>query len=92
MILGLTIVTALVSLAGVVAEMAKAKALEGRGEWQHIALAGLTVILSWTFTHTMFAIHYATNITAAPRTGRTRGSSSRAMTRRIISTSCIIPS
>jgi uncharacterized membrane protein len=58
-ILGLTIVTALVSLAGVVAEMARAKTPSGHHEWQHVALAGLTVFLSWTFTHTMFAVHYA---------------------------------
>jgi uncharacterized membrane protein len=58
-ILGLTTVTALVSLAGVVAQMAAAKSLKGRDEWQHIALSGVTVILSWTLTHAMFAIHYA---------------------------------
>jgi uncharacterized membrane protein len=58
-ILGLTIITALISLGGIVAEMATAKTLKGRDEWQHIALSGLTVLLSWTFTHTMFAIHYA---------------------------------
>ena len=58
-ILGLTIITALISLGGIVAEMATAKTLKGHDEWQHISLAGLTVLLSWTFTHTMFAIHYA---------------------------------
>jgi uncharacterized membrane protein len=58
-ILGLMTITALVSLAGVVAQMAIAKSLKGQGEWRHIGIAGLTVILSWTLTHTMFAIHYA---------------------------------
>ncbi len=58
-ILGLTIITALISLGGIVAEMATAKTLKGHDEWQHVSLAGLTVLLSWTFTHTMFAIHYA---------------------------------
>jgi uncharacterized membrane protein len=58
-ILGLTTVTALVSLVGIMAELAAAKTLKGQAEWHHIALAGLTVLLSWTFTHTMFAIHYA---------------------------------
>jgi uncharacterized membrane protein len=58
-ILGLTTATALVSLGGIMAELAAAKSLKGQGEWRHIALAGLTVVLSWTFTHTMFAIHYA---------------------------------
>lgn len=58
-ILGLTSITALISLGGIVAEMSAAKALKGDSEWRHIALAGLTVLLSWTFTHTIFAIHYA---------------------------------
>jgi uncharacterized membrane protein len=58
-ILGLTSITALISLGGIVAEMAATKTLKGHDEWQHIALAGLTVLLSWTFTHTIFAIHYA---------------------------------
>jgi uncharacterized membrane protein len=58
-ILGLATITALISLGGVVVEMAAAKSLKGDGGWQHIALAGITVLLSWTFTHTIFAIHYA---------------------------------
>ena len=56
-ILGLTTMTALVSLAGIMAQLSVAK--RSPGEWQHIVLAGLTVLLSWTFTHLMFAIHYA---------------------------------
>ena len=58
-ILGLTSVTALISLGGVVAEMAAAKASGGHDGWRHIAIAVLTVLLSWSFTHTIFAIHYA---------------------------------
>jgi uncharacterized membrane protein len=58
-ILSLTSITALISLGGIVAQMATAKKLKGHDEWEHIALAGLTVVLSWTFTHTIFAIHYA---------------------------------
>jgi uncharacterized membrane protein len=65
-ILGLTIVTALISLGGIVAEMAAAKTLQGRGEWQHLAVAALTVLLSWSFTHAMFAIHYAYEYFAGP--------------------------
>ena len=65
-ILGLTIITALVSLAGVVAQMATAKTLKGQGEWQHIGLAGATVLLSWTFMHTMFAVHYAHEFYGGP--------------------------
>ena len=58
-ILGLTTITALVSLAGIVAELAMAKNLKGHSEWLHVALAVLTVFLSWTFMHTIFALHYA---------------------------------
>jgi uncharacterized membrane protein len=58
-ILGLTTITALVSLGGIMLELATAKTLKNHDSWQHIALAGITVILSWTFLHTMFAVHYA---------------------------------
>jgi uncharacterized membrane protein len=58
-ILGLTVTTALVSLAGIMVVLSEAKTLKGPGVWQNIALAGLTVFLSWTFTHTIFALHYA---------------------------------
>ena len=65
-ILGLTIITALVSLGGVMGQMAAAKALKGDHEWQHVALAGMTVLLSWTFLHTIFAVHYAHEFYAGP--------------------------
>jgi uncharacterized membrane protein len=65
-VLGLTSITALISLGGIVAEMATAKAIKGPHEWRHLALAGLTVFLSWTFTHTIFAIHYAHEYFAGP--------------------------
>jgi uncharacterized membrane protein len=57
-ILGLTTITALVSLAGIMAELVTAKSLGSHGAW-HIALAGITVFLSWSFLHTIFAVHYA---------------------------------
>jgi uncharacterized membrane protein len=66
MILILTVITALISLGGTMAEMAAARALKPLGGWQHVALAGLTVLLSWTFAHTIFAIHYAHEYFAGP--------------------------
>ncbi len=72
-ILGLTSITALISLGGIVAELAAAKSLRGHNEWQHIALAVLTVLLSWTFTHTIFAIHYAHEYYAGPEDDLTEG-------------------
>ena len=59
LILVLTAIAALISLGGTMAEMAAAKSLKGDGGGQHIALAVLTVLLSWMFAHTIFAIHYA---------------------------------
>jgi uncharacterized membrane protein len=66
LILGLTVITALISLGGTMAQMAAAKASRPLDGWQHIALAGLTVLLSWTFAHTIFAIHYAHEYFAGP--------------------------
>jgi uncharacterized membrane protein len=72
-ILGLTVTTALVSLAGIVVELSAAKTMKGQVAWQHIALAGLTVFLSWTFTHTIFALHYAHEYYTGPENDLTRG-------------------
>ncbi len=66
LILGLTVITALISLGGTMAEMSAAKSLKDHGGWHHIAIAGLTVLLSWTFAHTIFAIHYAHEYYAGP--------------------------
>ena len=68
-ILGLTTFTALVSLAGVMLELATAKTYRGHGGWQHIALAGITVVLSWTFLHAIFAVHYAHEFYTGPEQG-----------------------
>ena len=72
-ILALTTFTALISLAAIVAELATAKTLKGSAEWQHIALAGVTVLLSWTFTHTIFAVHYAHEYYAGPKDDLSQG-------------------
>ncbi len=58
-ILSLTTITALASLAAIIVELAYAKTLTGEAKWQHISLVGVTVFLSWTFMQTMFALHYA---------------------------------
>ncbi len=68
-ILGLTTVTALVSLAGVMVELALAKTYKGHDGWLHIALAGITVVLSWSFLHTIFAVHYAHEYYSFPEQG-----------------------
>ena len=68
-ILVLTTVPALVSLAGVMVELARAKTYPAHDGWQHIALAGMTVLLSWTFLHTIFAVHYAHEYYSGPKQG-----------------------
>ena len=72
-ILGLTTVTAMVSLAGIMLELATAKTLRSQGAWQHVALAGMTVLLSWTFLHTIFAVHYAHEYYVGPADEPARG-------------------
>jgi uncharacterized membrane protein len=53
-ILVLTATAALASLGAILAELGSA----GR-QPMNLALAAVTIVLSWAFTHTMFALHYA---------------------------------
>ena len=54
-ILVLTVAAALASLAAIFAELGS-----GTGRQPiHVALAAATVLLSWAFIHTIFALHYA---------------------------------
>ena len=57
-ILLLTITTAAACLAAIFLELAQAES-SGAGYGYHVALAVSTVLLSWAFTHTIFALHYA---------------------------------
>jgi uncharacterized membrane protein len=56
-ILVLTAIAALASLGAIIFELI-ASGKDGRGPW-HLGLAILTIALSWAFTHTIFALHYA---------------------------------
>lgn len=58
-ILTLTTLSSIASLAAIVAELSTAKLLSGVLKAEHIGLAGATVLLSWTFLQTMYALHYA---------------------------------
>ncbi|HEU5048498.1 MAG TPA: DUF1345 domain-containing protein [Rickettsiales bacterium] len=58
-ILFMTTFTAMASLAAIVAELSTAKSYTGIAKTEHVLLAGITVFLSWTFMHTMYALHYA---------------------------------
>ncbi len=53
----LVVTAALASLVAILALLAGGDQIK-RDPW-HLALAALTVLLSWSFTHTMFALHYA---------------------------------
>jgi uncharacterized membrane protein len=57
-ILVLTVGVAIASLVAIFAELAAADRAEP-GYWLRVALAIVTVVLSWTFTHTIYALHYA---------------------------------
>lgn len=60
-VLVLVIVAAVASLVAIVAELAGVKGMASDVKVAHVALVGLTVLSSWAFTHTMFAMHYAHN-------------------------------
>jgi uncharacterized membrane protein len=57
-ILVLAVAAAIASLGAIFAELA-ALDRESANYGLYIALAIVTVVLSWTFTHTIFALHYA---------------------------------
>lgn len=58
-VLALVVLSALVTLGAIIAELAVVKDMVGAERYAHIALAVLTIATSWAFTHTMFALHYA---------------------------------
>ena len=58
-ILGLTVIAAIASLVAIGFELAVVKDLHGWARGSHIALAGLTVLSSWSFIQIMFTLHYA---------------------------------
>ena len=55
-ILVLTVAAALASLAAIVVELAGSG---GTRQASHLALATVTILLSWAVIHTIFALHYA---------------------------------
>jgi uncharacterized membrane protein len=59
MILGLALVAATLSLVTIGVELSLAKASHGLIGALRIGLAFVTVVLSWTFVQTIFALHYA---------------------------------
>jgi len=58
-ILVIVVFAAVASLSAIVAELAVVKDMKGTLRYAHVALAALTIVSSWVFTHMMFALHYA---------------------------------
>ena len=73
MILGLTVIAAIASLVAIAFELAVVKDLHGWSRGLHVALAGLTVLSSWSFIQIMFTLHYAHDYYLAACHGRKPG-------------------
>ena len=58
-ILALTVVASVASLAAILLELIGIKSLSPRDQTLHLGLAALTILVSWSFVHTAFALHYA---------------------------------
>src|SRR3989442_12244386 len=58
-ILVLTGAAALASLAAIFAQLGRSAAANGGRQPINMILASLTILLSWAFIHTIFALHYA---------------------------------
>ena len=58
-ILVLTVTAALASVAAIFAELGTSTAGGGGRQPIHLILAIITIVLSWAFIHTIFALHYA---------------------------------
>lgn len=72
-ILILTPLAALASLAAVIAELGHAPNSEGLTGWSEVGFGMLTILLSWAFMHTIFALHYAHEFYGGGRGERTSG-------------------
>lgn len=72
-ILVLVVVSGVASLAAIAGELAVVKDMHGLLKAGHIALAGLTVLSSWAFIQTMFALHYAHDYYSALHRGLPAG-------------------
>jgi len=55
----LTVASALASLAAIFAELGGSAGATGNRPPGNVALAAFTILLSWAFIHTIFALHYA---------------------------------
>jgi uncharacterized membrane protein len=59
LILAMVVMGAVASLSAIVGELSLARGLHGGMKIEHVALAVVTLLTSWSFTQVMFATHYA---------------------------------
>ena len=69
----LVLMAAAASLGAIFAQLSLVKELSGNAKTLHLVLAGATILTSWLFTHTMFALHYAHGFYAALIHGKDPG-------------------
>jgi uncharacterized membrane protein len=72
-ILLLTIVATVASLVAIVFELGAAKEAQDAQATGHVALAIITIFLSWTFVHMIFSLHYAHEFYGERRDGKIGG-------------------
>ena len=72
-LLAIAIVVATAALAAIVFELGPVKDMTGLRKAEHIGLVAATILSAWTFTHVMFALHYAGRILRAGRGRRAGG-------------------
>lgn len=65
MMLALVVLAAIAGLVAIFAQLAQVKSMHGLVKAAHVGLAVLTIFTSWSFTHSMFALHYAHDYYAA---------------------------
>jgi uncharacterized membrane protein len=58
-VLAVTVAAAVASLAAIVLELVGVRSLAPRQQTLHLVLAAVTILCSWCFVHTAFALHYA---------------------------------
>ena len=94
-IMTLVVACAAASFVAVLAELSAAKAMQGSA-WVHLAITAATVALSWTFTHLIFTMHYASiyyrPVPHGAHMDHPGGLEFPAGVRPIIATFCTIPS
>ncbi len=73
MALLLVVVSVVASLLAIVAELAMVRNLPPAVRDGHILLTVVTIVVSWVFTHLMFALHYAHDYYLSETRGQPRG-------------------